>query len=73
MPTHRCPEQHLGEPLLSSSGAAVTAELRVRIEILDRAELEAEAHRELIQALTEHRAAHLSRTIRHSSAKRRTR
>ena len=32
-----------------------------------------EAHRELNQALTEHRAAHLSRTIRHSSAKRRTR
>lgn len=59
--------------LLSSSGAAVTADLRARIDILVRAELEAEARHELIQALSEHRAAHLSRTIHRPSARRRGR
>lgn len=62
--------KHSEDSLLSSSGTAVTVELRARIHILVRAELEAEARHELTRALADHRAAHLSRTIRRSSAKR---
>ena len=61
------------DSLLSSSGDVVTTALRARIDILARAELRAEAHHDLIEALTEHRAAHLSRTIRRPIAKRRGR